>query len=295
MIGGARRAATANVAKALLLIGLLVGLFGSLGWLLGRERTASLFILCGLLAAVAAYWLGDRALLGMLGARPFAVAESPMLRAITDRVAAAFSLPPPRLYLIADGYPRAFVVGRGPRGASLAVSTGLLQSLRPEEIEAVVAHELAHVRFRDVLPQTLAVLLSATLVETSRIGGWLARVLLFVLAPLGAAFTHLLLSPRRELQADAAAARVADPHDLAAALLHLDRAGELVEFAASPATGPLYTVDPFGNSDRLARMFHTHPPLDRRVTRLRAMTPPADGISAHHGTQTGPSRSPSAD
>lgn len=295
MVGGARTTAAANVAKALFVIVLLVAVFGGFGWLLGRERTASLFVLCGLLAAVAAYWLGDRALLGMLGARPFALAESPMLRATTDRVAAALSLPVPRLYLIADGYPRAFVVGRGPRGASLAVSTGLLRALRPEEVEAVVAHELAHVRSRDVLTQTLAVLLSATLVETSRIGGWLARALLFVLAPLAAAFTHLLLSPRRELRADAVAARVSDPNDLADALLRLERAGELVEFAASPATGPLYTVDPFGNSDRLARMFHTHPALERRVALLRGMAPPPSAPGPEYPeTRTGPSRGPSA-
>jgi heat shock protein HtpX len=275
MPGRARGAVAVNVGKAMLLNGLLIGLFGGLGWLLGGQRTASLFVLCALLAAVAAYWLGDRALLGMLGARPFAVAESPLLRASTDRVAAALSLTPPRLFLIPDGYPRAFVVGRGPRGSSLAVSTGLLHALRPEEVDAVIAHELAHVRSRDVLTQTMAVLLSATLVETSRVGGWLSRALLFALAPLGAAFTHLLLSPRRELHADELAAQVCDPNDLADALLRLDRAGELVEFSASPATAPLYTVDPFESADRLARMFRTHPPLERRVGRLRSMAPPA--------------------
>jgi heat shock protein HtpX len=265
-----RRAAALNVAKALLLIGILVGLFGGLGWVIGRENTALLFVFCGLMAAAAAYWLGDRALLGMLGARPFALAEDPLLRSTTDRIAATLGVAPPRLFLIPDGYPRAFVVGRGPRGSSLAVSTGLLRALRPEEVEAVIAHELAHVRARDVLTQTLAVLLSATLVEASRVGGWLARALLFVLAPVGAAFTHLLLSPKRELAADTAASRACDPNDLADALLRLDRAGELVEFAASPATEPLYTVDPFDGSDRVARMFRTHPPLERRVERLRA-------------------------
>jgi len=268
-----RRAAATNVFKALLLNGLLVGLAGGLGWLLGGERTASLFVFCGLMAAAAAYWLGDRALLGMLGARPFALAEDPLLRSSTDRVAATLGVAPPRLFLMPDGYPRAFVVGRGPRGSSLAVSTGLLRALRPEEVEAVIAHELAHVRARDVLTQTLAVLLSATLVETSRVGGWFSRALLFVLAPLGAAFTHLLLSPRRELAADAAAARACDPNDLADALLRMHRAGELVEFAASPATEPLYTIDPFDGSDRLARMFRTHPPLQARVARLRSVSP----------------------
>ncbi len=292
-----RRAALTNVFKALVLNGLLVGLFGGLGWLLGAERTASLFVFCGLLAAAAAYWLGDRALLGMLGARPFAVAESPLLRSSADRVAATLGIAPPRLFLIPDGYPRAFVVGRGPRGSTLAVSTGLLHALRAEEVEAVIAHELAHVRSRDVLTQTLAVLLATTLVETSRIGGWLSRALLFVLAPIGAAFTHLLLSPRRELAADAAAtARACDPHDLADALLRLHRAGELVEFAASPATEPLYTVDPFDGSDRLARMFRTHPPLESRVARLRGMPSSGHGGGPPPGSPkpTGPSRGPSA-
>ena len=111
-----RLAAATNVFKALLINGLLVGLFGGLGWLLGRERTASLFVFCGLMAAAAAYWLGDRALLGMLGARPFALAESPLLRSTTDRLAVTLGVTPPRLFLIPDGYPRAFVVGRGPRG-----------------------------------------------------------------------------------------------------------------------------------------------------------------------------------
>ena len=133
-------------------------------------------------------------LLGMLGARPFALAEDPLLRSTVDRVAAQLQIAPPKLQLIDDTFPRAFVVGRGPGGATLAVSSGLLTALPPPEVAAVVAHELAHVRTRDVLPQTYAVLLSTTLLEISRIGGFLARFLLAVLAPIGAAFTHLLLS-----------------------------------------------------------------------------------------------------
>lgn len=265
-----RRAAALNVAKVSLLLGVIVVLFGGWGWLLGGHRAASLSVVAGVMTAIGAYWMGERALLGTLGARPFALAENPLLRSTTDRIAATLGVAPPRLYLIEDRYPRAFVVGRGPSGASLVVSRGLLASLPPEETAAVIAHELAHVRSRDVLTQTVAVLLATTLVEASRLGGWLSRALLFLLAPIGAACTHVLLSPRRELAADAAAARVCDPQDLADALLRLDRAAELVEFAASPATEPLYTVNPFDSTDRLARMFSTHPPLERRVARLRA-------------------------
>jgi heat shock protein HtpX len=260
-----------NIAKAWLLVAVLAGAAGGLGWLIGGSRSAGLFVFCSLLGASAAYRFGDRALLGMLGARPFALAENPGLRSTVDTVATKLGVRPPTIQLIEDGFPRLFVVGRGPRSSTLAVSTGALTSLRPEELEATIAHELAHVRRRDVLIQTLVVLLAATLVETSRIGGWLSRALLYVFAPVAAAFVHLLLSSRRELDADAlAAATTGAAHDLADALLRLDRASELVDFAASPATEPLYPIDPFENIG-VARMFKTHPALEPRIRRLREL------------------------
>ena len=277
-----RRRVTANFLKAFLLVAFLAALAGSFGWLIGGRRSAGLFAFCALGAAIAVYWLGERALLGMLGARPFALAEDPLLRSTTDRIAAQLGVAPPRLCLIDDGFPRAFVVGRGPGGSTLAVSTGLLHAARKEELDAIIAHELAHVRSLDVLTQTFAVLLATTLVEVSRVGGFLSRALLFVLAPVAAAFTHLLLSPKREYAADRDAATVCNPHDVADALLRLDRTSELIEFSASPATEPLYTVDPF-ESDKLARMFRTHPSLNERVRRLRALdgtTPVADEQAA---------------
>ena len=244
---------------------------GGLGWLIGGRTSALLFVFCSLLAATGVYRFGDRALLGMLGARPFALAEDPILRSTADTVAAKLGVRPPQLYLIDDGFPRLFTVGRGPRSSTLAVSTGALRALRREELEAAIGHELAHVRRRDVLVQTSVVLFAVTLVEFSRIGGWFSRALLFVLAPIAAAFVHLLLSSRRELRADALAALATGRgHDLADALLRLDRAAELLDFAASPATEPLYGIDPF-EEEGLARMFKTHPPLDQRLRRLREL------------------------
>ena len=266
-----RRAAALNVLKAWLLVAILTSVFAGLGWLLGGVRAASLFAFCSLLAAVAVYWTGERALLGSLGARPYALAEDPLLRSAVDRLAAALGVSSPKLYLIDDGFPRAFAVGRGPRSSAVAVSTGLLAALRPNEVHAVLAHELAHVRARDVLTQTFAVLLAMTLVEASRVGGFLSRALLFVLGPVASAFVHLLLSSSRELHADAAAAAVVDsPHDLADALVHLEGASALVQFSASPATEPLYTVNPFAE-EGLARMFLTHPPVAVRIGRLRSL------------------------
>ena len=263
-----RGAAARNILKAWLLVSLLAASFAGIGWLLADERGAILFALCSLLAASAVYTVGDRALLGMLGARPFALAEDPLLRSTVDRLAAQLGIPAPKLQLIDDTFPRALAVGRGPRGATVVASAGLLGALTPGELEAVLAHELAHIRARDALTQTSAVLLATTLLELTRIGGFLSRFLLAVLAPVAAAFTHLVLSPKRELAADAVAAKLTDPQDLADALVGLDRAAELVEFRASPATEPLYTVSPFDHSERVARMFVTHPPLADRIRRL---------------------------
>ena len=271
------RAVALNLTKALLLVAVLAAALGGVGWLIGGVTTALLFAFCSILSAIGVYRFGDRALLGMLGARPFALAEHPTLRSTADTVAAKLRVRPPALYLISDGFPRLFAVGRGPSSSALAVSTGALRSLRREELEAAIAHELAHVRRRDVLVQTFVVLFAATLVESSRIGGWFSRFLLYIVAPIGAAFVHLLLSPRRELHSDAlAASATGAAHDLADALMRLDRASELVEFAASPATEPLYPVDPFEN-EGIARMFKTHPPLEGRIRRLRELGAGSNG------------------
>jgi heat shock protein HtpX len=265
------RAVALNLAKAGALVAVLTCAFGGLGWLVGGTTTGLLFAFCSLLAATAVYRFGDRALLGMLGARPFALAEDPVLRSGADKVAAKLGVRAPALYLIDDGFPRLFAVGRGPMSSTVAISTGALVALRREELEAALAHDLAHVRRRDVLVQTFVVLFATMLVEMSRLGGWFSRALLYVFAPLSAAFVHILLSPKRELEADALAARTTGAgHDLADALTRLDQAAELVEFAASPASEPLYPIDPF-ESEGIARMFKTHPPLPERIDRLRAL------------------------
>lgn len=268
-----RLAAARNLLKAWLVLAILVCVLGALGWVLGGYRIASLTAFCVVLAALAVVAYGDRAVMGMVGARPYALAEDPILASTVQRLASRADVAPPRLYISPSGFPFALVAGRGRRGSSLAVSTGLLGALPPAELEGVLAHELAHVRSRDVLVQTVAVMVAGTLVETSRIGGWLERALLFVLGPIAAAFAHLLLSPRREFAADRFAARLCEtPHGLADALVRLDHAGELVAFEASPATEPLYTVNPFA-AEGLARMFDTHPPVTERVARLRDIDP----------------------
>jgi heat shock protein HtpX len=262
-----------NLFKALLLFAVLCAIFCGLGWALGGYRLILLFGAAAVLIAAAVYGYGDRFVLGMLGGRELQLAESPGLHLTVSRLAAKAGVPAPKLQLIPDGHPRAFAIGRGPAGATIAVSTGLLAALPPAELEGVLAHELAHIRNRDILIQQAAVVLAATLIELSRVGGFLQRALLFVLGPVASACVHLLLSPKRELAADRAAAWLCEsPHGLADALIRLEQAVELVEFSASPATEPLYTINPF-LEEGLAALFVTHPRPAERVQRLRDLDP----------------------
>jgi heat shock protein HtpX len=262
-----------NILKAWLLLIGGCAVLAAIGWPLGGYRLSSLLVFFGLLVAGAAYWYADRVALGMVGARELPLGEAPALHATVTRLAGAAGLPKPRIYLLADGHPRALVAGRGPRGAAIAVSQGLVTAATPAELEGVLAHEVVHIRHRDVLVQTSVVVLAAALIEMSRIGGWLERGLLFVLGPIAAALVHLVLSPKREFDADRGAAELCgSPHGLADALIRLEQASELVEFRANPATEPLYTYNPFAE-EGLAGLFVTHPPTGERVRRLRGLDP----------------------
>jgi heat shock protein HtpX len=268
-----RLAAARNLLKVWGFVLALCAGLGLLGWAGGGYPLLSSVVFCSLLAVSASYWYADRIVMGMVGARELALAEAPLVHSSLERLAARAKLAKPKLYLIPDGHPRALAAGRGPRGSAIALSRGLLRAAPPAELEGILAHELAHVRARDILTQEGVVVFAATLVEATRIGGFFQRVLLFVLGPIAAAPVHLLLSPKREFAADRFAAELCEsPHGLADALLRLELAGELVDFGANPATEPLYTVNPFEPTG-LAAMFATHPPTEDRVRRLRELDP----------------------
>jgi len=265
--------AARNVAKAALLYGGLAGGLFALGWWIGGVRLGSVFLVVGLLMAATVYWYGPRVILASLGARELQLAEAPALHSTAERLAMAARVERPKLYILPDGHPRAFSVGRGAGASGIAVTQGLVGLLSPAELEGVLAHELAHARHRDLLVQTPVVLVAGWLVEASRIGGFLERALLFVLGPVAASIIQVLLSPKRELAADLRAADICgSPHPLADALVRIEQAMELVRFQASPVTEPLYVVNPFEPTG-LAAMFSTHPPIGKRVARLRALDP----------------------
>jgi heat shock protein HtpX len=263
-----------NILKAWLVLAVFALLFGALGWQLDGYRLGVLFVVSAVLLASAVYWYADRIVMGMVGARELVEGEAPALHSTVERLASRAGVIKPKLYVLADGYPRALSSGRGAGGGSgLAISVGLMGVASPAELEGIVAHELAHLRHRDVLVQTIAVVVASAIIEASRLGGFLQRSLLFVFGPVAAAFVHLLLSQKREFEADRLAAEICDsPHGLADALVRLEQAMQLVGFEASPATEPLYTTNPFAE-DGLAALFVSHPPVGERVRRLRELDP----------------------
>ena len=263
-----------NVLKSWSVLTVFALVLGALGWQLGGYRLALLFVASAVLLGAAVYWYADRIVLGMVGARELLPGEAPALHATVESLAGRAGVIKPKLYVLGDSYPRALTAGRGAGGgAGLALSVGLIGVASPAELEGIIAHELAHLRHRDILVQTVAVVVAATIIESSRIGGFAQRALLFVLGPIAAAFVHLLLSQKREYEADRFAAELCDsPHGLADALVRLEAAMELVGFEASPATEPLYTTNPFSN-EGLAALFDSHPPVGARVRRLRELDP----------------------
>jgi heat shock protein HtpX len=262
-----------NVLKAWLVLVVLCAILGVIGYGIGGLQIALPFVFCGVLLGIAAYVSLERVVIGMVHGRELSAREAPDLHAGLERLALRAGVAKPRVYVIEKGPPLALAAGRGVASSAVVVTEALARLPAPAEIEGVLAHELAHVIRRDVVVQSTAVVLSAVIVETSRIGGWLERSLLFVLGPVASAVVHALLSRKREFEADRLAATLCEsPHGLADALIRLEQAAELVEFHASAATEPLYTINPF-LEEGVAALFLTHPPVADRVSRLRALDP----------------------
>jgi len=225
----------------------------------------------------------------MYGARPIDETQAPGLYAIVRRLTTRAALPMPRVYLIPTDTPNAFATGRNPHHAAVAVTEGIMRILNDEELEGVLAHELAHVKNRDVLISTIAATLAGAITYLAHMAQWAAMfggrssddeerggnplglILMAVLAPLAAMLVQLAVSRAREFQADATGARVAGrPRGLAQALEKLERANEAAPMAANPSTAHLFIVNPLGRNV-LMRLFSTHPPIEERIARLRAM------------------------
>jgi heat shock protein HtpX len=269
----------------------LIALLGAGGWTFGGGRGLVAFASLGLLLNFGAYWFSDRIALMAHRARPLSREEAPGLFAIVARLASTAAMPVPPVYIIPSRSPNAFATGRGPRHAAVAVTQGLLELLDERELEAVLAHELSHVRNRDVLVATIAAgiagvisslgyalrwgfLLGGADPRRERGGSGFAALAWIIVAPILALLLQLGISRTREYSADATGARLCgDPDALADALEKLEAwsARRPYEFAG-PATAHLFIVNPLrGAGARILNLLSTHPPLTERVARLRAL------------------------
>ncbi|MCC7124386.1 MAG: zinc metalloprotease HtpX [Acidobacteria bacterium] len=285
-----------NTLKTFLLLGTLSALLVSAGAALGPEAMV-LFLGLAVVMNLGAWFWSDRLVLRMHGAQPLTPGAAPELSRMVAELSTRAGIPVPKLYLVNDPQPNAFATGRNPEHGVVAVTTGLLERLPAAEVRGVIAHEIAHIHNRDILIASVAAMLAGAVSfignalqfsaffggsQDDEGGSPFGGLLLAFLAPIGATLIQLGISRQREYLADAFGARIAgDPEALASALerLHLGTA-RIPSHAAQPATASLFIVNPFAGVGGIARLFSTHPPMEERVARLRAMTRGSRGHAA---------------
>lgn len=276
-----------NVGAALrttILLATLTGLFVVIGFAVGGAQTALLFLFFGAVMNLGAYWFSDKIALKMSGARPISEQEAPRLYQMMRELTTRAGLPMPGLYVIPQEQPNAFATGRSPEKSAVAVTAGIMKLMPEDELRGVLAHELAHVRNRDVLIQSVAATIGGAITYIGYMLLWfggdddsplglVAALALALLAPIAASIIQLSISRQREYSADATGAEICgNPESLASALLRLEQGAAAIPMQVNQAAEPLYIVKPFSGKG-LAGLFSTHPPIEERVRRLRQMRP----------------------
>ncbi len=270
------------------LLALLTVLFVAIGSYVGGQGGMVMAFAFAVLMNAGAYWFSDKIVLKMYRAQEVSEAEAPQLHATVHRLATAASLPMPKVYIIPTESPNAFATGRNPQHAAVAVTQGIMKVLTPDELEGVLAHEIGHVKNRDILIGTIAATLAGAIMILARFaqfaaifggggrdrdegGGVLGLIAMAILAPIGAMLVQMAVSRSREYLADASGARFCGrPESLARALEKIASASRRAPLKASPATAHMFILSPLSGKGMMS-LFSTHPPVEKRVERLRAM------------------------
>jgi len=276
-----------RIKTVLLLAGMTVFLI-FMGKLIGGRSGMYLAFLLALGMNFFSYWFSDKIVLKMYGAQEVSPVEAPQLHQIVAELAQEAGVPKPRVYIIPDESPNAFATGRNPEHAAVAATEGILRLLTPAELKGVLAHEMGHVRNRDILISTIAATMAGAimiLADMARFGaifgmgsrddnegpGILGIIVMSIIAPIAALLVQMAISRSREYLADETGAHLAhNPESLARALEKLSMGTQRVPMNASPATAHMFIVNPLTGSS-LMNLFSTHPPIEERVARLRAM------------------------
>jgi heat shock protein HtpX len=276
-----------NALKTGVLLVVLTVLFVAIGNYVGGRGGMVMAFAFAVLMNAGAYWFSDKIVLKMYRAQEVSEAEAPELHAMVHRLTTAASVPMPKVYILPSDSPNAFATGRTPEHAAVAVTRGIMKILAPDELEGVLAHEMAHVKNRDILIGTVAATLAGAIMMLARFaqfaaifgggrdrdegGGVLGLLAMAIIAPIGAMLVQMAVSRSREYQADATGARFCGrPDSLARALEKISGTSRRIPLASTPATAHMFIMSPLSGKGMMS-LFSTHPPVEKRVERLRTM------------------------
>jgi heat shock protein HtpX len=278
-----------NNFKTTILLAAMTGLVLGIGELWGGQNGLVLALVIAGVMNLGTYFFSDKIALATSGARPIAREESPRLYQIVERLAAKANIPVPKIYMIPTDSPNAFATGRNPSHASVAVTRGILEICDNEEIEGVLAHELGHVKNRDILTSAVVATLAGAITLIARMlwyaemfggfgggggrddrrGGAISGLAMMILAPLAATLIQLAISRSREYEADATGARITgNPQGLARALDKIDKYSKRLPMQVAPSMAHLYILQPLTAGAVFSSLFATHPPIPKRIERL---------------------------
>jgi heat shock protein HtpX len=278
-----------NTFKTTFLMALLTVLLVTAGGILGGEGGMMMAFLFALVMNGVTYWFSDKIVLRMYGAQEIAPEEAPTLHRVVRDLTMRARMPMPKLYLIPQDAPNAFATGRNEKNAAVAVTQGILHILDEAELRGVLAHELSHIKNRDILVGTIAATMAGAISMLANMAQWgmifggrsgdddregshpIATLLMIVIAPLAALLVQMAMSRSREFGADATGAAMAgDPLSLASALRKLERGTQRIPMDANPATAHMFIMNPLTGGGLMA-LFSTHPPVEERIRRLEEM------------------------
>jgi heat shock protein HtpX len=276
-----------NIWKTGILMAALTVLLILIGRLIGGTQGAILAFVFALILNFAAYWFSDKIVLAMYGGKEVNSTQAPELCGIMQDLASRMDLPMPKIYIIPSPSPNAFATGRDPAHSSVAVTEGNLRILSKDELEAVMAHEMTHIKNRDTLIATVVAALAGAVTMLARFAGFSAFyggrdsddnrsgglfILVYLIAPIAALLIQLAISRSREYMADEGSGRVTGkPMNLATALRKLVESAKQMPMPAEPSTAHLFIVSPF-NGGGITAMFSTHPPIEKRIEKLKSLT-----------------------
>ena len=281
-----------NTIKTGLLLGALTGILMLIGGSFGGQQGVVIAFIFAMAINFGSYWFSDKIVLRMYNAQAVSEHEAPELYATVKNLALKASMPMPRVYIIPGDTPNAFATGRNEQHAVVAVTEGILRILGRDELEGVLAHELTHIRNRDILIGSIAATLAGAIVMLANMAQWAAMfggagrdddegggsnivglILMAVLAPIAATLIQMAISRSREYLADAGGAKISGkPYGLAGALEKLSLASQTMPMKANPSTAHMFIVNPLTGRS-LMNLFSTHPPIEERIARLRSMRP----------------------